>query len=101
MDGVMSALPEIAPYHACIACLKGDTETLVYLHGDLDFHAATMTKWGIPEDEVTDMMQVDQPAETQRYTVCVDCAAKAGMQATSSAVVAYCDDMRIRPIELG
>jgi hypothetical protein len=94
-----AALSERVPCHTCFGCLKGDLETLVYLHGELDCHAGALLAWRIPEKQLKAKTVVDPPTTMPGYTVCTDCAAKAKMQATASAVVAYCDDMRIRPID--
>jgi hypothetical protein len=65
-----AALSERVPCHTCFGCLKGDLETLVYLHGELDCHAGALLAWRIPEKQLK-----------------------------AKTVVAYCEDMRIRPID--
>jgi hypothetical protein len=44
--------PPFAPFQSCISCLKGDTQTAVYVEGEAEWHIAALMHWaGLPSDQ--------------------------------------------------
>jgi hypothetical protein len=79
---------KVAPFHSCIACLKGDTSTLVQVEGDWRYQIAALeTLAGLEHNEAAATFQAycehdsglstwPEGRMTFGFRLCRDCAEK-------------------------
>jgi hypothetical protein len=83
MENDHNILPSVAPHDSCVACLRGDTPTILALQGSAEFHIAFLEGIGIPRTHVLGLISITQDIEygfvpsepyIASYRMCRDCA---------------------------
>jgi hypothetical protein len=96
--GEIGRAPDIAPYHACIRCWKGDTERGFVVQGDAEFVAASLHVYAeLDQDEALRIAEhifveqgtpLDARDRVSFIRLCRGCAKKTGVRVHSvSALV--------------
>ena len=57
---------KVAPHEACTSCMRGDTDTLVFAEGDLEFLIVALHKTtGVSTREAESMIKIGEPEELE------------------------------------
>lgn len=84
----------LAPYHSCVSCFRGDTNTAVYSYGEAEWHIVVLGKTAkLSDEEATrtfrkyceevrgcDPGKVPTGEFVAAFRLCRKCAAKTGAQ---------------------